>query len=409
LFVNLTEGIRRRLLQELREFWSYNAKYRDSLVPNIQGKFSFKERPQQAIILKNASANPMQLSADNYQGTVVSYCHLTGVFDQPGLAIEWVREDGRAIRDNDGVFPSPPGIYFIEIRKEEATFRGVVGEHFVFYVDPLLEVYDETPSPLGPRLYEVSSQAFHAGSLRVFEMPGSLPLYEGINYTADAATGQITLAAPLRRGTYLSVDYRYAGTTAGPFIAPSNMSDNQAIPGVVLAFGRSIQENDIMAVVVSSQREDAALEYGGRWEMNLDLDIMARDVHSQAEITDRTVMYLHGILRNRLSSEGIEIQTVSMGGEAEEVYDETGDDYFYTASVSVSLLTDWAIHVPLDRALSRVIQTSVDNAQAMSGVSDDDLAEAGSPNDLKLVQDLQLVSLRDPWFKDRTRDYALIR
>ena len=409
MFVNLTEGIRRRLLMELRQFWSYNSKYRESLVPNIQGKYSFKERPQQAIILKNASATPMQLAADNFQGTVVSYCHLTKVFEQPGLAIEWVREDGRAIRANNGMFPSPAGVYYIEIKKEDASFRGVVGEHYVFYVDPLLEVRDESPVPIGPRLYEVSAGSFHTGSLRVFEMPGSLPMYDGINYVSDPATGQITLAKPVGPGNYLSVDYRYAAASTGPFLVGSNQSNNSAIPGVVLAFGRSIQEDDIMAVVVTEMREDAALEYGGRWEMSLDMDIMARDVHSQAEITDRTVMYLHGILRNNLSSEGIEITTVSMGGEAEEIYDETGDDYFYTASISVSLLTDWAIHVPMGASLSRVAMTTVDNAQALAGLSDEDLADSGSPTNLRLAQDLGLVSLSDPWFRDRTRNYDMIR
>ena len=44
---------------------------------------------------------------------------------------------------------------------------------------------------------------------------------------------------------------------------------------------------------------------------------------------------------------GLELSDVSLGGESEEVYDDNGDDYFYTASLSFSLQVDWFIHFPL--------------------------------------------------------------
>ncbi len=76
MFANLSEAMKRRLLLELRRYWSYDPKYRNVLVDNIQGKYAFSERPQMGIVLKSSSANPMQLAADNFQGTVNSYCHL---------------------------------------------------------------------------------------------------------------------------------------------------------------------------------------------------------------------------------------------------------------------------------------------------------------------------------------------
>ena len=409
MFSTLTEALKSRIIQELRGFWATDANYRDSLVPNIQGRYSFRERPQEAIILKNQSANPIQLSADHYQGTVVSYCHISRVASQPGVFMEWVREDSRAIQANNGVFPSVAGIYYIEIRKERHTLRGVAGDYFVFYVDPLLDVLDESPLQIEPRIFEVSAQKFHSGSLRVYEMPGNLVLYEGVNYTADPTTGRITLARPLPPGSSLSVDYRYAGTSTGPFVAPENGSANEAIPGVVLAFGRNFQEGDIMAVVVTPTREEAAQEYGGRWEMSMDMDIMARDVTTQGVITDRTLTYLWTVARQKLSAEGIEITQVSMGGEAEEIYDDTGDDYFYTASISISLMTDWAIHVPLDRAITRLIPHTVGSAQAVAGLDDDQLAEAGSPTDLRITDNLGLRPVSDPWFRGRSRNFEIIR
>ena len=60
MFATLTEALKRRMIEEIRYYWGQDPKYRDSLVPNIQGKFSVRERPQQASILKRQSASPFQ-------------------------------------------------------------------------------------------------------------------------------------------------------------------------------------------------------------------------------------------------------------------------------------------------------------------------------------------------------------
>ncbi len=408
MFANLTEAVKRRFILELKQFWSLDPNYKDTLVPHIQGKFSFRERPQQAIILKGVSANPQSLSADNFQGHVVSYCCLTRVTDAPGTSVEWVREDGRAIQRNGGVFPSAPGVYYLEFRKELFGELNPT-ESLVFYVDPLLEIIDEQPLKLDPRLYEVASGSFHPGSLRVYEMPGNLVLYSGVNYTADSETGQITLTAPMPPHTFLSVDYRHAGESVGPLLAPANTSNFEAIPGVVLAFGRRVQEGDVMAVVVNRYRETTALEYGGKWEMNVEFDIMSRDVNSTSEIADRTLMYLYTDVRSRMSSEGMEISTVSHSGEAEEQYDETADDYYYTASLSATVMTDWSIQTPLTWEVTRILPNTVESEMSVAGLDNDQLAEAGSPTSLKMYESLNLLFIRDPWFKDKAVTFETIR
>ena len=238
MYANLSESIKRTLIGELRRFWSKDPKYRDTLVDNIQGRYSFEARPQQAIILKSTSANPIMFGADHYQGAVLSYCHLVRVFGQEGTSIEWVREDALAIQANNSYFPTPAGVYYIEVLKEAYSYRGVPGEYLVFYVDPLLEVVDEAPIYIDPLTYEVSAGKFHPGSLRLFEMPGNIPLYENVGYIADSSTGRITLVEPSASGTFLSVDYRYPGVTTGPFPVEENGANNTAVPGVVLAFGR---------------------------------------------------------------------------------------------------------------------------------------------------------------------------
>jgi hypothetical protein len=435
VYAVLSENLKRRMILELREFWAKDPKYKDTLVPNIQGKYSFREQPQQAIILKNTSASPFQLSADHYQGIKVAYAQLTRVFGKQGTSIEWVKDDVRAIQKNGGDFPSAPGIYYIEVRQEGIDWNNVPGGYgpnngdcpppgspddsgpggtgqsygMCFYVDPLLSVIDQRPTMIDPTHYEVVAQKFHPGSLQVFEMPGNIPYFEGINYTADPDTGIITLTSPLPSGTSLSVDYYYAGDSIGPIPIADNTANNTAIPGVILAFGRRMFDGDVMAVVVTERRADAAREYGGRWEMSMDFDLLARDVYAQGEITDRTLMYLHTELRDRLSYEGIEITSASSGGEAEEAYDETGDEYFYTASISVTLETEWRIYLPLPGCLSRVIPNTVQQLQAVAGLSDEQIAETGSPTLLLIAENLGLVEIRDPYFRDRTQSYEMIR
>lgn len=406
---DLSESLKRRFLGELREFWSKDPKYKDTLTPNIQGKYSELETPQQFIVLKGGSANPIRFSADNFQGNVVSYCYHTRIYGHQGTSIEWVREDGRQIQKNGGTFPSPPGIYYVEVRREDFNWNGVVEPYLVFYVDPLLQVIDGRPVQMSPTVYDVSAGKFHPESLVLYEMPGQLLLYEGINYTADPVTGRITLTEPLPSGTYLSADYFYAGDSVGPFPVPENGADNEAIPGVVIVFGRKAFDGDVMAVVVSDRREDVAREYGGRFEMSLDLDLMARDVNAAGEITDRTFFYLQAELRDRLSFEGMEIDQVSLGGETEEVYDEIGNDYFYGSSISLTVYTDWSIRVPLGRTLTRILPGTVLEDQIAAGLSDEQLIATGSAAGIRAASQLGLVSIRDPYFRDRTQDYETIR
>lgn len=404
----LTEAIKKRIILELRRFWQYDPNYPD-LPQHIQGKYSFKERPQQGIVVKNSSANTVQLSADNFQGTVNSYVYLQKVQDHPGLAVEWIREDQRAIRANGGRFPSPPGIYYLAIERETVTIGGQPQDRLVFYVDSLLQVIDEGPVQTGPLTFQVANTPLHPGSLRVWELPGNIQLFEGTNYTVDNTTGVLTLVNPLPPGIELSIDYNYIGATGTvPYLILENHTNVKAIPGVVLAFGRRVAAGDRVSVIVSDRRSPVALEYGGRWEINLDLDVMARDVVAQGEIVDRSMIYLWGVARNRLSSEGIEITQVNFTGESEEIYDENADDYFFNGSMSITIQSEWSIHVPLDPTISRVTPQTVAQAAAAANLTDDDLVTQEQQN-LLAVQDIRLLSAQDPYFLGRNRTYEVIK
>ena len=398
MYFRLTEQVKRRLIQVLRDFWSVQPQYSD-IVDHIQGKYSFRERPQYAIILKTSSANQVQLSADNFVGTVQSHVMLARVGDYAGLSAEWVREDQLAIQRNGGIFPTAPGIYYIGVEKTPTPIPPYNKEDSLqFYVDPLIDVNDETLAQMGPLTYQAQNPILD-GSLRLYEMPGAIQLLEGTNYTVDAAAGTVTLIEPLPRNGSLSADYRYAAPSTGPHPIIQMQANNTALPGVVIAFGRRVQAGDRFAVVITARREPTALEYGGRWDLNLDFDVIARDVYAQQEIVDLTVMYLWGIARSRLSMEGIEISTVSMGGESEESYDENADDYYYNASISVQLQADWSIHVPLAAVIRRALPQNDAQIRATAAMTDTELAAWGNAaTTIRVLADLGLRAVEDPFF-----------
>lgn len=372
MYFHLTEALKSRLIKELRHYWSFDPRYQD-LVDNIQGKYSFDERPQYGIIVKVGSANKVQFSADNYMGVVESYVALARIPGHPGLSVEWVREDSGAIQENGGKFPSPAGVYYCEMVEDD-----------VFFVDPLLEVRDERVTMVTSSEGVIQNIPFE-GSLRLFEMPGGKLLHAGRDFTIGDGT-TIYLASPLPNGAALSADYRYPGESSGPWQVLPQSGMNQAIPGVVMAFGRKFQKGDRWAVTVSETREEASLQYGGRWEMSVDIDIIARDVSSQMEIADQTAMYLWATLRSQLVNEGIDIQDVSMGGESEEIYDENADDYFYNSSISLSVHTDWFLFVPI---VGRIL--------------------AYAETIKELPRDLRLQPFSDPFFSGKFDTFEMIR
>lgn len=373
MYYYLTEAVRRRFIKELREFWSLDPRYQD-LVDNIQGKYSFQERPQYAIVVKTGGGTKVQFSPDNFIGTVMSYVALAKIPGYPGISVEWVREDSIPIQENGGVFPSPPGVYYCEMTSEDE-----------FFVDPLLDIRDERVTMTTAS--EGSLQGIpYEGSLRIFEVPSGKMLVPGVDYVMGADQVTVYLTQPLPNKTSLSADYRMAGTTTGPWTVKPQTGLNKAIPGVVMVFGRRFQKGDRWAVLVSQVRESAYLQYGGKWELSVDLEIVARDVNAQAEISDQTAMFLWGTLRSNLVDEGIDVQDVSMGGETEEIYDENADDYFFGASIAMTVQTDWALFVPIVSRIASYAETVKE-----------------------LPRSLNLSPFRDPYFSGRAESFEMIK
>lgn len=332
MFHNLTMAVRDRMIKELREYWQDHPRY-ETLARNIQGKYAFDERPQFGMVIKTSGASNVVLSADNFIGHVKGYVSLAKVENKKSVTIEWVREDS---------FVKPEeGIYHIKVEK-----NNLIEDPNAYIMVVQRYVYRKEPTPLftDPSTIELNYEP-EGDSLRVRESPSGRVLGDS-EYVLNGTT--ITLAEEVQRGLSLSVEYTSKDQfLSGPFKVWPDGVYREIIPGVLIAVGRWIEDGDEQVVIVSSEQEIVAREHGGRWDVSVDIDLVARDVHSQADIADRTVVWLWSTLRPKLANMGIEMTDVSLGGEGEEVYDENGDDYFYTASMSLTLQTDWFIHFPI--------------------------------------------------------------
>lgn len=354
IFYYLVSALKRRLILELRDSFQAHPLYA-KIVPSIQNKYVFSERPQFGIVVKGSSANKVALSGDNFMGTVVSHVMLSYV-GEPTYPIEWVREDRQAVSSNGDVFPSPPGLYYIEILSVPEN----VSDSGTFAIDPLLEAFDEAVLRFrtGIEKHARVENLPLRGTFRLY-LNKRILLTEGQDYTLDYTTGDLAILLTSSPGSLLTADYFYTAPSRGPIPWKWNTSDSQSIPGAVLAFGKRGKVGDKVALRVYPDRVESAQAFGGKFEATFELDVIARDPTQMEEVADLVIMYLWGQKKSRLEFEGIEIIDISMGGEAEEVYDETADNYYYNASVSIQLRADWEIHVPLPLTLSKVTQSLV--------------------------------------------------
>jgi hypothetical protein len=246
------------------------------------------------------------------------------------------------------------------------------GELGYFAIDPLLTVTDEAVLQFQSGI-EHEAQLQHlpsTGTLRLWENR-RFQLEEGTDFTIDYATGAITLLTRFSPNSILTADYRFAVESVGPVPFQWNTLNADILPGVVLAFGKRSAAGQRVAVVVYPDRVKTAEAYGGKFEVSFDMDVISRDPEQLEEIADLVIMYLWGEKRAILSSEGIEITEVSMGGESEDVADETSDLNYYQASMSTQMMGDWEIHIPLPLTISRVTPMNASGESNIQPINSD--------------------------------------
>jgi len=348
MYFHLISSLKRRLILELQDSFSRHPVY-EKIVPFIQSKFAFEERPQYGIVVKGSSANKVQVSPQNFLGTIESHVMLA-YYNEPAYLLEWVREDLNVVKESGVSMPIPAGVYYIECLSAP-TAPGECGEYII---DPLLTVTDEPVLQIqeGPVVLATLQNQPVQGTLRLW-INRNLLLVEGKDYTVDYEAQEVRFLTGFFPGSLITGDYRYAAPSIGPIQWSWNTADWKTLPGVVLAFGKRGRSGDKQAVVIYSDRVETAQAYGGRFDASFDLDVISRDPIQMEEIADLVFMYLWGEKRSALSFEGIELTDTSMGGEAEETYDEAAELFYYNYSMNVAIQSDWELHLPLPYTVSR--------------------------------------------------------
>ncbi len=359
----LTNPLKKRVAAELKKILYEHPRYRaDS--DNVQNKYSFKERPQRGVIINAASAERVRLSADNYVGRLTSFCMLAPISAYPGTTLEWVRENFPVLEQvspKRDVFPSPPGVYIINIESIPNEGKKIPG---TFTVEPVLTVLNEPLlifSSSADSEAQLSHDLIYPGSVRLW-IDGRRKLVPDVDFHVDYDTSQITFLKSTPTGSFIHADYRYKTPTQGPYQFQPEETNLIAIPGAVLAFGDRVHECDKMAVVITEDRTEVADVYGGKFETRFELVAFTRDSEDREKLSDYLVIKILE-RQNALGYEGLELIDVSPGGESEEIYNDETDEYYYESTISVSFRVDWAIHVPLPVVVDRVEMTSQEAEQ----------------------------------------------
>jgi hypothetical protein len=349
----LTNALKKRVIKELRKILYDHPRYRaDS--NNVQNKYAFEERPQRGIIVNDASADRVRLSADNYMGRITSFVMQTPVENKPGTTLEWVRENTFYLEQfslKRDIFPSPPGVYILEVTKLPNIGRQIPGE---FTLEPILTQKNE------PLIQFTATDITEAQLAREDIYPNSVQLWldsrhlllEGVDYTVDYSTGAVTFLKETPVNSDVFADYRYIIDKQGPFYFHEETAHFTAIPGAILAFGDRAQNCDKIAIVVTEDRTEVADVFGGKFEVNFSLIVFAQDPEEREKLSDYIVIkFLEK--QNYLGFEGLELIDISPGGESEEVYNPEIDDYYYDGAISLSMRVDWEVYAPLPVVISR--------------------------------------------------------
>ncbi len=355
---NFINSTKKRLIREIRRILYEHPVYRaDS--QNVQNKFSFEGRPQRGVVINNATADRIRLSADNYMGRLSSFVMLAPVENQPGTSIEWVRENFPLLEQyspSRDIFPSPPGVYIVEITQLPDTAHNIPGQ---FTVDPILEIDDE------PLIIFSSSTFQEAQISRVHLYPGSVRLYlngrralkPNVDYNIDYETGVINFVKDCPSGDFVSAEYKFKTGLQGPFPFNLDQSEESSIPGAVLAFGKRAQLGDRLAIKVNDRRQESAEVYGGKFEVSFEIVAWSRDAEDRELLSDYIIIKILEA-QNGLGYDGLELLDCSPGGENEDIYNEEIDDYYYSSTINISMRVDWETYYALPVDMWRVEQTS---------------------------------------------------
>lgn len=97
MYQRLMFAMKRRILAETAEAFASHPAFSEKV--KVFNKFPYEERIQYGMILRNTSASQIRLSPDNFMSDLYSLVRVARQGTNPGIAIEWVRENAGNITE----------------------------------------------------------------------------------------------------------------------------------------------------------------------------------------------------------------------------------------------------------------------------------------------------------------------
>lgn len=389
--------MKKRFVEIFNEILSKHPIFNKTIVST---KFPVKERPKFALIIRSFSGSSQEMSMDNFECVRYGYACLANMVNAPANSIEWVKDDTFNIKNM-----SPHGYYIVRMIEEDQ-----------FVVDPYLWVDDEILKvefigPEGPGAW-CNQKPVNPGSETIFTTYGEI-LKRNIDYTIDYNLGKVLFKTDPNEFGILTIDYQTLGTQKGPFKIGRFETNNNAIPGVILAFGDRIQKGDEQVVVISHSPEEVANCYTGRWNSSMEIICVGQDPDQQERLLDFVISTLWADWQDPLVNEGIEIQTYTMSGESEDLEMEIPEEYNFTGGISLEITTDWHMETPLISTIRGItpvfgletVKMKMDNLTAAKYESTFDERMNNSGHQIGLVPSTNPIITQPCVYKVDTRKY----
>jgi hypothetical protein len=340
----VTNAIKKKFVLIFQEILKQHPIFEDKVA--VLTRFPEVERPKYVVLVRSSSVNAQKLAFDNFVTTSQGYCALANLKGVSGNSIEWVKDD---VKNLDKL--SPPGFYIVKI-----TSHAENSNEFQFEIDPYLIVYDEV---LNIEFMKNTTGAFlkntpvNPQSEMIYSKKNNFEFKPNLDYTIDYSTGEILFKEDVKQFEPIIAEYQIISETQGPFTTEYYCYDNKAIPGVIIAFGDRLKVGDEQVVFVDKYKRDVAQVYGGRWALELSVNVVSQDSDQSERLTDYLITSLWSEYQTRLTNEGIAITNFSIS-ESEEPEIDLVDEYSFTAGITFTVEADWEVHSPLITTLRRV-------------------------------------------------------
>jgi len=220
-----------------------------------------------------------------------------------------------------------------------------------------------TPNNLDESFKKLKRDNLLTGSEQVYknDILMAKDQFYSINYT----NGEITLLESLDNKDNVYITYRAIGVSLGMFDYKPEEFNDDAIPGVIIAFAAHPIIGDKHVIVIENTRTVSDKVYGGPWDISVTIDVLASDIDQEEELTDLTFMYL--MLKKPLLDElGLAMDALSISGEVEDEDYSTINEYRYMNGLDITIKSEWEIRIPILKRIEKIILTSPDDSPGMT-------------------------------------------